>query len=218
MDNDELLAYETGFHLGDGHLQADKKNKVYRVVYCGDANNDFEFCTEILPNIIQRLYNKVPRIYKRKNENTLIVNLNSKDVVRMKISLGLPVGNKLNLKEVPSWLYDDKLALFFIRGLADADFSLTFKKNKKGLHCEPRIEFFTNNKIIAEFVRAALSHFRFRVAFEHASQRGFEEFRLRMYGKSMLKKWMMLIGFSNPKHLKKFRVFEEFGCYPRPFP
>lgn len=215
MDKTQLLAYETGYHLGDGHLQVHTKSRTYRVTYCGDSRDDAELCGQILPKIIWELYKVKPRIYKRKNENTILTIVNSKRVVEEKIKLGLPVGNKLKLQAVPAWI-DNDLAPHFIRGLADADFSVTFKKNRKGIACEPRIEFFTNNKVLAEFVCNSLRKLGFKPAFEDAVFRGYKEYRVRMYGKAMLKNWMALIGFQNPKHLKKIEIFQKLGYCSRP--
>ena len=52
----ELLAYETGVHLGDGSLQI--KNRVYRVIYSGDIRNDYDFYSRKIPEIIKKLYKK----------------------------------------------------------------------------------------------------------------------------------------------------------------
>ena len=38
---EEILAYETGVHLGDGSLQ--KMGRIHRVIYCGDIENDYKF-------------------------------------------------------------------------------------------------------------------------------------------------------------------------------
>ena len=124
------------------------------------------------------------------------------------------MGNKLKLKRVPSWIKDN-LVQHFLRGLADADFCLSFKKNRKGLHCEPRLELFTNNKIIAEFVCKSLRSMGFKVAFEDAMNRQFKEYRIRMYGKKMLDKWMKEIGFENDKHTSKVILFRMLGHVPK---
>jgi len=140
----------------------------------------------------------------------VIVILNSKEVIEKKIKLGLPIGNKINLKRIPKWI-NKKLIPHFIRGLADADFCLSFKKNRKGIHCEPRIEFFTNNRVLAEFTVKALRKMGFKAAFEDTMNRQYKEFRVRMYGKSMLQKWMKTIGFYNPKHTSKIMLFDKLG-------
>lgn len=217
MDRTELLAYETGYHLGDGHLQIHDKSRTNRITYCGDSRKDAEFCEKILPKIIWQLYKVKPRIYKRSYENTILVVVNSKRIAKEKIKLGLPAGNKIKLQCVPKWI-DSKLATHFMRGLADADFSLTFKKNRKGVACEPRIEYFTNNKVLAEFVHRNLKKLGFKPAFEDTFSHGrYKEYRVRMYGKAMLENWMALIGFQNPKHLRKVKLFKKFGFYPRSF-
>lgn len=164
MDKNQLLAYETGYHLGDGHIQVHNKSRTNRIVYCGDSRKDAEFCGKILPKIIWQLYKA-----------------------------------------------------HFIRGLADADFSLTFKKNRKGVACEPRIEYFTNNKVLAKFVHKKLKELGFKPAFEDAfSHNRYKEYRIRMYGKAMLEKWMVCIGFQNPKHLRKIKLFKKLGFYVDP--
>lgn len=209
-----LLAYETGVHLGDGCLHINREHRTHRIEFSGDAVNDKEFYSQIMPKMLQTLYGRKPKIYMKKGEQTITVVLNSKQVAELKLKLGLPSGNKLNLTELPVWIRGD-LIKHFIRGLADSDFSLTFKKNRKGVHCEPRLELFTNNKILAEFVYGNLLGLGFRPTLEDAIRRGFKEYRIRMYGKRMLAKWMETIGFENPKHLAKVSFFNEHGfCLP----
>ena len=217
LKKDELLAYETGIHLGDGSLQIDQKHRIYRVIYCGDSRNDADFFTYVLPVVTERLYGKKPSIYYRKNENTIVAHLNSKEVVVLKTKLLLPVGNKIKLNAMPGWLTEN-LVPHFLRGLADTDFCISFKRNRKGIPCEPRIEFFTNNEVLATFSVSVLRKMGFTVAFEKTTNKGFREYRLRMYGKEMLNKWMKHIGFFNMKHLSKVLVFEKFGyCQPHMF-
>jgi len=210
----QLLAYETGVHLGNGCLYTNPNHGTYRIEFSGDSVNDKEFYSEILPKIIWKLYKVNPKIYKKKNENTILVVINSKKIVQQKINLGIPVGNKLNLKEVPTWIQNN-LIKYFIRGLADTDFSVSFKRNRKGINCEPRIEYFTNNEVLGNFVFTNLRKFSFKPSFEKTFRKGFKELRIRMYGKKMLNRWMRIIGFSNPKHLTKILVFQKLGYCPK---
>ena len=143
-----------------------------------------------------------------------MVVINSKKIVQRKINLGIPFGNKLNLKEVPMWIQNN-LIKHFIRGLADTDFSVSFKRNRKGINCEPRIEYFTNNEVLGNFVFTKLKKFGFKPSFEKTFRRGFKEIRIRMYGKKMLNRWMEIIGFSNSKHLTKILVFQKLGYCPK---
>lgn len=210
LTEQELLAYEIGVHLGDGCLFVDENHRTYRNEFSGDFENDNEFYSKIFPEIFEAVYGKKLKIYKKKNENTIIAVLNSKEIVQKKMSLGIPTGNKLKLEKVPDWI-KDSLIPHFVRGFADSDFSISFKKNRKRIHCEPRIELFTNNKVLAEFVFANLKNLNFNPSFEGTSRRGFKEFRIRLYGKKMLENWMDKIGFCNPKHLSKVYLFGKYG-------
>jgi len=215
LSKEELIAYETGVHLGDGSLVYDRKHRTYRVEYSGDAENDRIFYSEILPSILEIIYSKKPKIYLKKNERTILLVLNSKKVIEQKINLGLPTGNKITLRKIPRFIEKDrKLTLHFLRGLADADFLVTFKKNKKGIHTEPRIEYFTNNSVLANFVHNSLKSIGFRCSLESSLRcKKHTEYRIRIYGKKHLQLWMEKIGFFNPKHLSKILFFEKHGYY-----
>jgi len=56
MKIEELLAYETGLHLGDGSLQ--KWNRVHRIIYCGDINNDYDFYAKIVQKFLMNFTTK----------------------------------------------------------------------------------------------------------------------------------------------------------------
>jgi len=215
LSEEELIAYETGVHLGDGSLVYDKKHRTYRVEYSGDAKNDKLFYTQFLPVIIKKLYKYEPKIYFKKNENTVIVVINSKRIVEQKINLGLPIGKKITLREIPQFIRkNENLTSHFIRGLADADFSVTFKKSKNGTYTELRIEYFTNNYALAKFVVSSLRSMRFKCSFEESLRHEkHKEYRIRIYGKKHLQLWMQKIGFFNPKHLSKILFFEKYGYY-----
>lgn len=81
-------------------MQLDRKNNVYRVIYSGHSIDDKKFYGILVPQILKKLYRRDPCVYFRKNENTIVVHLNSKDAVERKIGLGLPVGSKSKLKEI----------------------------------------------------------------------------------------------------------------------
>ena len=55
--NSPLLAYETGIHIGDGSLQIVEKG-THSVRFFGHSEDDFLFFKDILPPIIEKLYNK----------------------------------------------------------------------------------------------------------------------------------------------------------------
>ena len=193
-----LLAYETGAHLGDGNLTFKKEWNLFRVTYAGNRLVDSKYYESILPGIIRAVYGKQPRIYYPNGENTILVVLNSKDVVSFKMGqLGLPSGNKRQIKEFPRVLVQ-KYPADLLRGLADTDFCVYLNKN------EPRIEgSFCNRHFVSE-ISGILEKLGIKHQVRHVrSHSKYDEFRITICGKKQLKLWMQKIGFYNEKHLQK---------------
>ncbi|OIO20841.1 hypothetical protein COV61_04675 [Candidatus Micrarchaeota archaeon CG11_big_fil_rev_8_21_14_0_20_47_5] len=212
-----LLAYETGVHLGDGNLTYNKKWNLYRITYAGNSETDSEFFECVLPKLIFEVYGKRVRIYHPKGEKTVLVVLNSKEIARFKMdALGLPSGNKNQLKEFPRKL-KEKYPADIVRGLADTDFCLYFKdRNKDGIAEIPIIEgCFSNEAFCSE-----ISGILFRLGILHSTRKvvshnKYVEHRIRVEGKGQFCRWMEKIGFWNPKHLAK--ADDYFGNFPAEF-
>ena len=198
-----LLAYETGAHLGDGNLPFKEEWNLFRVTYAGNRLVDSKYFESILPGIIRAVYGKEPRIYYPKGENTILVVLNSKEVTRFKMKeLGLPSGNKLQLKEFPRVLVR-KYPADLLRGLADTDFCVYMNRN------ELRIEgSFCNRHFVSEISRI-LEGLGIKHQMRHVrSHSKYDEFRITVCGKKQLRLWMQKVGFYNPKHLDKvYHIF-----------
>src|SRR3989338_449481 len=156
MEISPLLAYETGVHLGDGNLTYNKWD-LYRTTYAGNSVEDYDFFVNLLPKIIERLYNKSPKIYFPKNEKTVLVVLNSKKVAEFKMQLGLPSGNKNQIKSFPKDLVE-KFPEFLLRGLADTDFTVNFRDlDKDGIKEHPRICASFSNPCFVEEISSMLN-------------------------------------------------------------
>jgi len=197
-----LLAYETGVHLGDGNLTSKEEWNLFRVTYAGNCLVDSKYFEYILPGIIRAVYGKEPRIYYPKGENTIIVVLNSKEVIRFKMKeLGLPSGNKLQLKEFPRVLVQ-KYPADLLRGLADTDFCVYLNKDEpriEGSFCSPHFA----SEISRILVGLGIKH-QVRALKSHSK---YDEFRVTICGKKQLDLWMQKVGFYNPKHLDKIARF-----------
>lgn len=207
MEISQLLAYETGVHLGDGNLTYNKWN-LNRITYAGNAVEDYDFFVDLLPKIIERLYNRSPRIYFPKNEKTVLVVLNSKKVAQFKMQLGLPSGNKNQIKLFPKELVEE-FPEFLLRGLADTDFTVNFRDlNNDGIKEHPRMCASFSNKNFVEEISKILNKleitFAKREIFTHGK---YQEYRIELEGKNRLKRWIELIGFSNIKHINKINNY-----------
>jgi intein/homing endonuclease len=205
-------------NIGDGNLY--KTKRMHRVTYSGNLTNEREFYLSVLKGIVSKLYDIEPLCYERKSDNTVLLIINSKNIVNFKIKIGLHTGNKKKIRIPKFIMKNDVLLKNCLKGLGDTDFSLSFKKNRKGIHTEPRLELFSQSKYLIKDVSDALKRFGFTFSTEHAKRRDFDEFRIRIYGKRNLENWIKHIGFLNPRinmkiaFWKKFDYFE-FFCSDR---
>lgn len=207
---DPLLAYETGVHIGDGSLQI-IPNRTHSTRFFGHAEQDWQFFSEILPKIIKHLYNKDVKPTKRSDARTCTLSICSKGVATFKKNiLGLPAGNKIQLKGLPSFVKEDKnLLIACIKGIADTDFCLYFHKDKRGPYSDPVINCTMSNKFLIQDLSICLEKLGFEVHSKFDIRRtrnGVEHFehKLDIYGSAQLLKWMSVIGFNNPHYVNKF--------------
>lgn len=130
----EDLCYETGTHIGDGHLSCYKRKygTLYLIDYSGDFRDEYEFYQNVLIPILQRLYNKKLSPYKS-TKNTVKLIIKSKAITTFKInSLNLANGSKKGVIKIPSIIMDAYLNFRkeCLRGIFDTDFSMVFRHGK----------------------------------------------------------------------------------------
>ncbi|NYZ79935.1 hypothetical protein H0N95_01645, partial [Candidatus Micrarchaeota archaeon] len=125
------LAELIGIHAGDGfmnyYVRPGKRD--YIIVYSGDSRDDYEYHVTYIAGLYMKLFNK-------KVTHGLRVKHEIQTYVRSKAILtflnrvcDLPLGKKQDLT-IPNAVSEagDDFVKAFIRGLADTDFSLCFKK------------------------------------------------------------------------------------------
>ena len=207
MELSPLLAYETGVHLGDGNLTYNTWN-LNRITYAGNSVEDYDFFVNLLPKIVEKLFNKSPKIYFPKNEKTVLVVLNSKKVAEFKMQLGLPSGNKNQIKSFPKELVE-RFPAFILRGLADTDFTVNFRDlDHDGIKEHPRICASFSNAYFVEEISNILNKLEITFAKrELITHEKYHEYRIEIEGKKRLKRWIDLIGFSNKKHIHKINNY-----------
>jgi hypothetical protein len=120
------LAEETGVHIGDGNLYADKNQLTYRYSISGDLTNDYLYHKEYLNNLMKNLYNCNGFFVIRRDKNNIDSVYKSKAIFQFKHQiLGLPVGNKRNI-QIPKQIFgSESFEKRCIAGIIDTDFNLT---------------------------------------------------------------------------------------------
>lgn len=116
LSKDKNLAELIGIILGDGNLYKHARTESLRVI-CN--SKDVSYIKHIA-DLIKDVFQKVPSLIKRKNENVIVVSL-----YQCKISkrLGLPEGNKINNNiGIPQWVLFNRCYIYkCLKGLFETD-------------------------------------------------------------------------------------------------
>jgi DNA-binding XRE family transcriptional regulator len=199
---DVELAEFLGALLGDGHIGS--RNAEISIV-C-NRRVDSVYVRQFLAPLIRRLFNKVPKVYEGKNDNTVRCKLYSKrvhDFLTHKI--GLPAGKKVaseRLRIPKSYFKSDKYLIACLRGLFDTDGGIYRHRER-----DPMIEFSSHNLFLSADVMTALK----RLGLNASTSQG----KVYIYAKNDIVRFFEVVGSRNPRNLFKFQVWKEKGVVPK---
>jgi len=203
------LAELCGILAGDGHLSRyiSVKRTDYKVSVFGHRNNDREYLISIKA-LFQTVLPIIPKILITKKQCEL--RIDSKMALEYFERLEIPVGNKSAIVFIPSWIKPNlELRCRFIRGLADTDFSVMFRKRKK-VRNYPRITTDLKSfQMITDLTRT-LNSLGINYSGPYKRNRWRNDtkcitYQIDVNGHKNVKKWLNKIGFRNPKHIKKLK-------------
>lgn len=223
----EDLAELIGTLMGDGHLgiYKDKQRKGkecrYQLNISGHMTDDLHYYNYI-DNKFKSIFNVSLNIWKWKERNALVVTLGSKAILTFFRGIGFPIGNKNNNATIPSIIKKGSIGekSSFLKGLADTDFSLTFKERKKTKHSYPVIKGIFKSKILVSNLTELLSDLNLyhrsltEIRYEKRWKVWVTQYAVYIRGKKHLADWMDKVGFKNPKHTTKYEIWKRFGFCP----
>ena len=162
-------------------------------------------------------------IPKKFSDGTYGIQFRSKGIILFynKV-IGIPLGKKTNIADMPLIIKnsDKKFKISFLRGLFDADFTLTFKRKYKDVHYYPVIKCgFSSERLtvsLCKLLKELDFNFSWRISSEHdrRTRKVYKVYEIYISGKKMVNQWFSLIGSHNPKHLTKFKIWKKFGFCP----
>lgn len=219
----ENLAEFLGIMAGDGFANYYQYNKStdYLLEISGHSEEDYNYLSRYVSKIIINIFNLKPIISFKKNEKTMVLKIRSKAITQYLSEIGFPLGKKGTELKAPKWILEDKIySINFLRGLADTDSSICFKKRKIG-HSYPVIHFTSISKQLMLDACKILDglNIKYNTWFdikEKDKRSGgiCNKHDIYICGKNNLDKWMKLIEFKNEKHLSKYLIWKEFGACP----
>ncbi len=222
----EELAEFLGICYGDGNLYIEKKRNDYTLNISCHLIEDSVFLRYHVKSLIKKLFGLDVHFYERKQKNCLSLYIGSKQLLMFLNGFGMPIGRKIKLKVPHDILVNEKYMFSFIRGFVSTDGSLHFKRKHKTKPYYPTIEM---TSICPELIRQVHMFLRDQgftvgnIVIENRNNIQINEkerFRIFIYGKTNLERWMKLIGFGNEKHMKRYRNWKNksqgWDSNPRP--
>lgn len=212
------IAEISGAIVGDGHLSRyiSPKRTSYSIQISGNPLDDYDYFI-YLSSLFEKNFNK--KLKFGKDGNSFKLYTHSKEILNYFESIGINSGKKANTISIPRLILKNKnLKLKFLRGLADTDFSVTFKKGDRKTHSYPRIVAISASKYLIRDVMDILNELGISYCQQFKLRKtnfgSFMQYRLDINGKINLLKWINYIGFSNSKHLSKIALWQKLGSCP----
>src|SRR3989338_3178446 len=228
----EELAEFIGIMLGDGHLGyytgkngRERSYVNYQIKIAGNKlEKDY---LEYIMNLFYSLFNIKLYYTKDTSYNAIILRKNSKGLLQFLNKVcEVPLNHKTSIVEIPQIIKNSEYGLkcAFLRGLADTDFSLSFKNRANKGHDYLVIKGgFKSRKLVEdlEILYLALG-FRYCVIYNLKLRdkriKGYTTLNcIYLNGRKNFKIWIDTIGFSNPKFKRKLNKWLVDGVCPPGF-
>jgi len=223
------LAELIGIIIGDGHLEfrnrIDKKGRSFTssaIIISGNLKEKSYMC--FVMDLFKRVFNCHSKLTKENGRNALRICIYSLTMVQYLNKIcQIPVGKKSHNVSIPSIIKtaSHKEKCSFLRGLADTDFSLTFKNKSKAGHSYPVIRAAFKSKFLVQDLENLYTYLNFKFCTVY-NEKGFDKRIDNFYtihciylnGMVNFLAWHKDIGFSNFKFQRKVGKFLQEGVCP----
>ena len=192
----ESLAEFVGIMIGDGGMSE------YFLTVTLNADTDCRYAG-FVSSLIEDLFRVTPKIRKRKSGTALDVVVHRKELVDFCCTIGLTKGNKLKQGlDIPIWVKKNKeYARACLRGLFDTDgtvYEHHYVSKGKMYHYQ-KISFSSRSPLLIRSVFSLLQYFCIK------SEIAYNGMEVRIQSRENVRRFMQLIGTSNPKHADKYK-------------
>ncbi len=199
----ENLCEVIGAFIGDGFFNC-YNNKLYQIEFAGDSRKDLEYYRDKIIPVLQSVVPELkPHIYFVRNKNSIRIVFYSKALFKFfEDGFGFSPGRKTYTVKIPEKIMssNDNFINSTIRGIFDTDGGVFADRMKTYKKAYPRVYLQTASYPLYLQLKEYLSE-NFKIYAGKATTR--DIYFLEIYGHNQLKKWMSIIGFSNPRHLNK---------------
>jgi len=211
------LAYLCGVFCGDGNITYRPAKHEYSLKCVGNPLDEKTFYYDVVSPKFTQVFGYEPQPRLHDSGTTFGFRIYSKALFQYLTGvIGLPSGPKYGKLHIPdSFGFHLPLVLSFIRGVADTDGCISFKKKYKSFPYYPVITIPSKDARFIKEISQILTQLGFRYyevydykVKDHRIRSGYTLIsKIELNGLDNLELWNKLIGFSSPKHLKKIEMF-----------
>lgn len=206
VDSIEIAEF-VGIMLGDGSIgiydckAGSKIKRQHQLKVTLDSRNK-EYIEHVF-SLMCKIFGVEPVIFFRKDENTADIRTFRKEKVMYAINdLKLKISPKHGRMKIPEELMESSVDKFVLRGLFDTDGSVTIFSNNGVPY--PRLEVRICKSPAQNQIMQILDKYQFGYRVQSL---GKGSIKIRLSGKSELRKWLRLVGSSNRIHIEKAERF-----------
>ncbi|MBU2577051.1 MAG: hypothetical protein KKF50_04985 [Nanoarchaeota archaeon] len=201
------LAEFIGAVLGDGHVHYTKKSLkarkigVYQIRITGDLRYEKEY-HNYLGELSKLLFGINPKYACKNGKNERYLFLSSRKLVEFFMGMGINPGNKIvNQSTIPKWVYENREYMkACLRGLIDTDGSI-HRMSKRDFNLL-RISFTNHDNKLLQDTRALF------VILGYCPSKIINNRNFYISGQGEIEKYLKEIGFSNKKHVDRYKQFK----------
>ena len=216
----EKLAEDIGIMIGDGCISTYNSDNLTNNFISVDGNSltDREYLLKYVHDLKFDLYNLNFNAHSKKNRNEISIRIYSQGLLQFYTKvIGLPLGKKTNIG-IPSfvWKKDDFIKAC-LRGIIDTDGNFQLRINNY-----PQIKLAVSSKKLIEDCKRAFKLLGIGTNIKtdcthihNVTNRPYISNYLYLSGREKFKRYMKLIGFSNPNNLLKYNLWKQNNFLPR---
>lgn len=186
-----------GIMLGDGGMT---ERQITITLNCRDDKEYIDFVT----SLIKRLFKLNPSVSIRKKDSTVRIIISRTNLVKFLVEIGLKKGDKLKQGlDIPIWIKSKKsFKVMCIRGLMDTDGCIFNEchvvKGKR--YCYPRLSLVSMSEELRNSSFTILKELGFSAKIRNNRS-------VQLENRDDIKKYFDIIGSSNPKHIRRFKLY-----------
>jgi len=218
------LAEDVGIMIGDGSLRFLKRPTAtdYEICCYGNLYQEKQYHLEHIRKLKYKLFGLLFNYRERPSISTCELRIHSKGLFEFYTKvIGLPFGPKQNIG-IPNIMFSDKkLLAACLRGIADTDFSLVFKRKDRNKPYYPTISLDSYSKQLVVDCKRALKILGVSTTTSYDLTRTDKRsgnktitHSIATNGVNNLSKWIATIGFSSPKNKYKYNFWLKHSYGP----